>query len=97
MGGQVFEREPCRVSGIADQLQRTSKMEYVIEPTKTNAGTRVIPMTKEVTEMFRAIIQDRPEYKVEKVVGGYTYKVQIPNITPTYAVIHIAPTWRNPA
>ena len=34
--------------------------------------TRVIPMTKEVTEMFRAIIQDRPEYKVEKVVGGYT-------------------------
>ena len=47
-------------------------MEYVIEPTKTNAGTRVIPMTKEVTEMFRAIIQDRPEYKVEKVVGGYT-------------------------
>ena len=46
--------------------------EYVIEPTKTNAGTRVIPMTKEVTEMFRAFIQDRPEYKVEKVVGGYT-------------------------
>lgn len=46
--------------------------EYVIGPTKTNAGTRVIPMTKEVTEMFRAIIQDRPEYKVEKVVGGYT-------------------------
>ena len=57
---------------IDHQLQRTSKMEYVIEPTKTNAGTRVIPMTKEVTEMFRAIIQDRPEYKVEKVVGGYT-------------------------
>ena len=52
---------------IDHQLQRTSKMEYVIEPTKTNAGTRVIPMTKEVTEMFRAIIQDRPEYKVEKV------------------------------
>ena len=57
---------------IDHQLQRTSKMEYVIKPTKTNAGTRVIPMTKEVTEMFRAIIQDRPEYKVEKVVGGYT-------------------------
>lgn len=54
---------------IDHQLQRTLKMEYVIEPTKTNAGTRVIPMTKEVTEMFRAIIQDRSEYKV---VGGYT-------------------------
>ena len=61
-----------RTVNIDHQLQRTSKMEYVIEPTKTNAGTRVIPMTKEVTEMFRAIIQDRPEYKVEKVVGGYT-------------------------
>lgn len=46
--------------------------EYVIEPTKTNAGTRVIPMTNEVTEMFRAIIEDRPDYKVEKVVDGYT-------------------------
>ena len=41
-----------------NQLQRTSKREYVIEPTKTNAGTRVIPMTNEVTEMFRAIIED---------------------------------------
>lgn len=39
---------------------------------KTNAGTRVIPMTNEVTEMFRAIIEDRPDYKVEKVVDGYT-------------------------
>ena len=61
-----------RTINIDHQLQRTSKMEYVIEPTKTNAGTRVIPMTKEVTEMFRAVIQDRLEYKVEKVVGGYT-------------------------
>lgn len=30
---------------IDHQLQRTSKREYVIEPTKTNAGTRVIPIT----------------------------------------------------
>ncbi len=57
---------------IDHQLQRISKREYVIEPTKTNAGTRIILMTNEVAEMFRAIIQDRPEYKVEKVVDGYT-------------------------
>lgn len=57
--------------GHLDKTQ-TSKREYVIEPTKTNAGTRVIPMTNEVTEMFRAIIEDRPDYKVEKVVDGYT-------------------------
>lgn len=41
-----------RTINIDHQLQRTSKREYVIEPTKTNAGTRVIPMTNEVTEMF---------------------------------------------
>ncbi len=61
-----------RTINIDHQLQRTSKREYVIEPTKTNAGTRVIPMTNEVTEMFRAIIEDRTDYKVEKVVDGYT-------------------------
>ena len=36
------------------------------------SDARVIPMTNEVTEMFRAIIEDRPDYKVEKVVDGYT-------------------------
>ena len=35
-----------RTINIDHQLQRTSKMVYVIEPTKTNAGTRVITMTK---------------------------------------------------
>lgn len=57
---------------IDHQLQRTSKREYVIEPTKTNAGTRVIPITDEVADMFRSIIEDRPNYKVEKVVAGYS-------------------------
>ena len=57
---------------IDHQLQRTSKREYVIEPTKTNAGTRVIPITDEVSEMFRSIIEDRPQYKTEKIVAGYS-------------------------
>ena len=57
---------------IDHQLQRTSKREYVIEPTKTNAGTRVIPITDEVAEMFRLIIEDRPKYKTEKIVAGYS-------------------------
>ena len=57
---------------IDHQLQRTSKREYVIEPTKTNAGTRVIPITDEVAEMFRSIIEDRPQYKTEKIVAGYS-------------------------
>lgn len=57
---------------INHQLQRTSAMEYVIEDTKTSAGTRVLPITKEVADMFKAIIEDRPKYKVEKVVQGYS-------------------------
>lgn len=57
---------------IDHQLQRTSKREYIIEPTKTNAGTRVIPITDEVAEMFRSIIEDRPQYKTEKIVAGYS-------------------------
>ena len=57
---------------IERQLQRTAQREYVIEPTKTNAGTRVLPITDEVAEMFRSIIQDRPKYRIEKIVGGYS-------------------------
>lgn len=57
---------------IKRQLQRTAQREYVIEPTKTNACSRVLPITDEVAEMFRSIIQDRPKYKVEKIVGGYS-------------------------
>lgn len=57
---------------IERQLQRTSSMEYVIQPTKTNAGTRIIPITAEIFEMFQSIIENRPKYKIEKVVDGHT-------------------------
>lgn len=57
---------------IDHQLQRISFMEYVIESTKVNTGTRILSIADEVAEMFRVIIEDWPEYKVEKVVGGYT-------------------------
>ena len=38
-----------RIIRIDHQLQRTSAMEYVIESTQTNAGTRKIPMTELIT------------------------------------------------
>lgn len=41
-----------RIINIDHQLQRTSKMEYVIESTKTNAGTRKLPMTEDVYQAF---------------------------------------------
>lgn len=47
-------------------------MRYTIQPTKTNAGTRRIPITEDVAECFRAILEDREKPKVEKMVDGYT-------------------------
>lgn len=55
---------------IDHQLQRTSQMQYVIETTKTNAGTRVIPMSEEVYQCFKRIIHNRRKPKVEPMVGG---------------------------
>lgn len=57
---------------IDHQLLRTSAMEYIIQDTKTTAGTSVLPISQEVADMFRSIIDDRPKYKVEKVVQGYS-------------------------
>lgn len=57
---------------IDHQLIRTAKMEYVIEETKTEAGKRKLPITEDVADMFRAIIEDREAPKIEKVIGGYT-------------------------
>ena len=56
---------------IDHQLQRTSNMGYIIESTKTNAGTRKLPITDDVAYCFRAIIEDRPTPKEEKMVDGY--------------------------
>ena len=57
---------------IDHQLQRGSDMRYTIQPTKTNAGTRRIPITEDVAECFRAILEDREKPRVEKMVDGYT-------------------------
>ena len=55
---------------INHQLQRTSQMEYIIQPTKTGAGTRIIPMQEEVCECFKRIIKNRRKPKVEPMVDG---------------------------
>lgn len=51
-----FEEKTIRID---HQLQRTSDMRYSIVPTKTNAGTRVIPMTPDVEKCFRHIVGKR--------------------------------------
>ena len=61
-----------RIVNIDHQLQRLSDMTLVIEPTKTSAGTRKLPITEDVAKCFQAIIEDSEKTKVEKVVDGYT-------------------------
>ena len=61
-----------RTVNIDHQLQRTSDMRYIIETTKTDAGTRVLPITEDVAQMFQAIIEDRNASKVEKSIDGYS-------------------------
>ena len=51
---------------------RTSDMRYIIETTKMDAGTRVLPITEDVAQMFQAIIEDRNAPKVEKSIDGYS-------------------------
>lgn len=46
-----------RIIDINKQCQRT-KMDIHIETTKTNVGTRKIPMTDDVYEAFKAILED---------------------------------------
>lgn len=57
---------------IDHQLQRCADMTLVIQETKTHAGTRKIPMTEDVEKCFRAIIEDRPTPKIERMVDGYS-------------------------
>lgn len=55
---------------IDHQLQRTRAGEYVIEDTKTSAGTRILPMSDEVYQSFQNILAKRKQSTVS--VEGYS-------------------------
>lgn len=58
------------VINVNHQLQRKRNMEYIIEDTKTDSGTRLVPMTDEVKKCFRTIIANRKKPKVEPMING---------------------------
>ena len=62
----------CHRINIYHQLQKRAKTGYYIEDTKTESGTRVIPMAPDVEECFKKIIKNRIKPRVEPVVDGYT-------------------------
>lgn len=60
------------IINIDHQLQGTLDMRYIIDSTKTSAGTRKLPITQDVANMFRTIIEDCKVPKYEKIIGGYS-------------------------
>ena len=58
---------------VDHQLQQAPGGKHIIVPTKTNAGTRVIPMKEDVAECFRKIISNRlNKPRREPVIDGKT-------------------------
>ena len=54
-----------RKINVDHQLQRKRNMEYIIEETKTSSGTRQVPMTNEVCDSFKHIIENRIKPRIE--------------------------------
>ncbi len=57
---------------IDHQLQRRSDGTKYIESTKTNAGTRTLPMEDDVYACFKRILENRKPPQVEPVIDGYS-------------------------
>lgn len=55
---------------IDHQLHKKKSMDYVIQTTKTSSGTREIPMSKEVCQCFKTILQNRKIPKIEPMIDG---------------------------
>ena len=71
--------ELARISGVPERRildimagVKEPELGVIIETTKTDAGTRVLPITEDVAQMFQAIIEDRNAPKVEKSIDGYS-------------------------
>lgn len=60
-----------RLINVNHQLQRVGTDIY-ISTTKTNAGTRILPMAEDVYETFERILKKRPKMKVEPMIDGYS-------------------------
>lgn len=59
-----------RTITIDHQLQRNSQMVYKVINTKTTAGERTIPMTDDVYECFKKIVEMWKKVKAEPVIDG---------------------------
>lgn len=61
-----------RTIRVDHQLQRKSNGMKYIESTKTEAGTRTLPMEEDVYDCFQRILANRKPPAVEPVIDGYS-------------------------
>jgi len=59
-----------RIINVDHQLLKKNNMEYVIEGTKTGSGNRKIPMSDDVYECFKSILENRNRPKIEPMIDG---------------------------
>ena len=57
---------------VDHQLQYVGNKGKYIEKTKTDAGTRVLPMSEEVYEVIKRVLANRKKPKIEICIDGYT-------------------------
>ena len=76
------------ILNVDHQLQRSNNMEYIIESTKTSSGTRRIPMTDEVADAFKHIIENRPKLRIEPTIGGYSGFLYIDKFNMPMVALH---------
>ena len=61
-----------KYGNVDHQLQYVGNKGKYIEKTKTDAGTRVLPMSEEVYEVIKRVLANRKKPKIEICIDGYT-------------------------
>lgn len=76
------------IINIDHQLLRDSSSKKYIQSTKTNAGTRRLPIKEDVAECFKRLMADRPKVEFEKMIDGYTGFLCIDNDGEPLVAMH---------
>ena len=61
-----------KYGNVDHQLQYVGNKGKYIEKTKTDAGTRVLPMSEEVYEVMKRVLANRKKPKIKICIDGYT-------------------------
>jgi len=65
-----FENHKIKVDHQLLRRKDEHRMKVIIERTKTDSGVRYIPMTNEVSQCFKRIIENRKKFADEPVIDG---------------------------